>query len=133
MTFRIVAKPRAWWPVTFPGVGEDGKIIENMIELRFMLLKVDAAEVLDEQISTRMKEAVEAKQRGDDITSSMVLRDLLKLFAEDWRGVLAENGDALPWNDENIRMLMNEPNLFDHCITAYRRCLAGGQDIRQGN
>lgn len=133
MAYRIVAKPRAWWPVTFPGVAEDGSIVEHAIELRFVLLKVDAAEQLEELITVKMREAVEAKERGDDITSSMVLRDLLKLFAEDWRGVLAENEEPLPWNDENVRMLMNEPNLFDHSINAYRRCLAGGQELRQGN
>lgn len=133
MTFRIVAKPRAWWPVTWPGVAEDGSIVENSIQLRFLLKKVDEVELLEEEISEKMKVAVAARRAGDDVTSSMVLRDLLKLFAEDWRGVLAENEDPLPWSDENVRLLTNEPNVFDRCVVAYRECMAGGAEIRQGN
>jgi hypothetical protein len=39
--FRIVNERLAWWPVTFPGVSEDGSVIENRIELRFRILDDD--------------------------------------------------------------------------------------------
>ena len=43
LPFKIVKQPRAWWPVAWPGVAEDGGIVDNRIELRMRLLKVDEA------------------------------------------------------------------------------------------
>lgn len=133
MAFKIVAKPRAWWPVTWPGVTEDGRIIENAIEMRFMLLKVDDRDALEEEIQERLLASARAKAAGDDVKSSALMRDALQLFADDWRGVHAENDDPLPWSDENVRLLMNEPNVFERTLAAYRVCMAGGQEIREGN
>ena len=39
--FKIVASPRAWWPVVFAGVTEEGAIIENRFQMRFALLDED--------------------------------------------------------------------------------------------
>ncbi|KKC27443.1 hypothetical protein [Sphingomonas sp. SRS2] len=133
MSYKIVANRRAWWPVTVPVTAEDGTVGEHAFELRFILHKVDRQEELEEIVKAKMVEAVKAKEAGDDVTSSMVQRDMLKMFADDWRGVLAENEEPLVWNDENVRLLMNEPRLFDRAMVAYRLCLAGGQEIRQGN
>ncbi len=133
MGYRIVSKPRAWWPVTWPGVTEDGAVIENSIRLRFVLHKVDDRQSIEDQIADKVKAANSASAAGDKVQESALYRDALLLFAEDWDGVQDERGSDLSWNEENVRQLMNEPNLFLHCMASYRACMAGGREIREGN
>lgn len=120
--FRIVAEPKAWWPVTWPGVAEDGKIIENKIEMRFLLLKVDAG-VEMMRAANAAKEKTAASE--DRVIVSREFAKALKPFVRDWRGVAAENGEPLPFNDDNLALLMNEPGVFEKTLEAYRDCLAG--------
>ncbi|ARR52044.1 hypothetical protein HY78_00495 [Rhizorhabdus wittichii DC-6] len=133
MSYRIVAKPRAWWPVIWNVVTEDGAVAEAKIRLRFVLHKVDDREVIESAVQEKIRAAVQAKVDGDTATESGLYRDALKLFAEDWDDVQDEQGKDLSWSDENVRLLMNEPGVFDHCIAAYRVCMAGGREIREGN
>ena len=35
--YKIVKEPRAWWPVEFKGVSEDGTVVTNQVELKFIL------------------------------------------------------------------------------------------------
>ena len=54
-------------------------------------------------------------------------------IATDWRGVAAENGEALSWSSENLALLMNEPRVFDRTMVAFREVTAGQVAIREGN
>ncbi|SUJ08094.1 Uncharacterised protein [Sphingomonas paucimobilis] len=88
--YRIVAQPRAWTPVTFPVVMEDGTVQTFVIEMRFRLLKVDAATAFIAEV-VRVQE-LEAEGGVDQ---AQLYTELVAQIATDWRGVHAENGDPL--------------------------------------
>lgn len=125
MAFKIVKDRRAWWPVTWKGVSEDGAIVENKIELRFRLLKLTDAVAL-----ARKADAVRAKEAANDAIEQLpqLYGELVAEIAVDWRGVSAENGEPLPWSAENVALLMNEPGLFIHVFDAFRDCLNAKRD-----
>lgn len=126
--FKIVKQPRAWWPVAWPGVAEDGALVDNRIELRMRLLKVDESAAF-------IRDAMQAADRegGEDVDLAAVYAGLVTRIADDWRNVHAENGEPLPWSEANVRLLMNEPNMFTHVFRAFRACLSGRAEVREGN
>ncbi|MDQ1229272.1 histidine kinase [Sphingomonas sp. SORGH_AS_0879] len=145
--YRIVKQPRAWSPVTFPCVMEDGSVVEFSIEMRFRLLKVDAAAAF-------VAEVVRVRGLEDEpgVDQAQLYTELVAQIATDWRGVHAENGDPLPfdvpegWATDldgegkrkplvapNLRSLMNEGGMFIHIFDAFRACLAGQPKARAGN
>lgn len=126
--FRIVKEPKAWWPVTWQGVAEDGSLVENKIELRFRMLKVDAAAAFIRDVVAASETEAEP---GADLPATYA--GLIARIADDWRGVGAENGEPLPWSIENLRLLMNEGGLFTHVFAAFRACLAAAPKAREGN
>lgn len=99
MAFKIVKQPRAWWPVEFPGVAEDGSIVTNKFEVQFNLLKVDAAaEWMMEMLSVAQGETKNIGRDGKllpDIYAGQVAR-----VANNWRGIEAENGDPLAYDGD---------------------------------
>lgn len=145
--YRIVSQPRAWSPVTFPCVMEDGTIQEFTIELRFRLLKVDAAAAFITEVVR-----VQALEDQGGADQAQLYTELVAQIATDWRGVHAENEDALrfdvpenwltdvdadgqrkPLVAPNLRSLMNEGGMFIHIFNAFRACLAGQPKARAGN
>lgn len=145
--YRIVAQPRAWTPVTFPVVMEDGTIATFMIEMRFRLLKVDAATAFIAEVSRTYE--LEGKPDADH---AQLYSELVAQIATDWRGVHAENGDPLrfdvpetwltdvdvdgkrkPLVAPNLKSLLNEGGMFVHIFDAFRACLAGQPKARAGN
>lgn len=131
--FRIVARPRAWWPVTWDGVTEDGDIVTNRIELRFWRMKqpeyIEALQASDDVRDEMMKAAAAGEvQRVPQIQAAYVSR-----IACDWRGVELENGEMLKWSDENLTMLMHETGLFDRVLTAFQACNLASKEAREGN
>lgn len=130
MAYRIVKDRRAWWPVSWPGVDDEGAIVTNEIEMRFRLMKVDEAFGIATAVDgTRIDETdPEAGRRQVQAWTALVLR-----MADDWRGVLAENGDPIPFNDANVALLMNEPTLFSHVFDAFRDAMNARERLREGN
>ncbi|MGW8138972.1 histidine kinase [Sphingomonas zeae] len=145
--YRIVAQPRAWTPVTFPVVMEDGTVQTFVIEMRFRLLKVDAAAAFIAEV-VRVQE-LEAEGGVDQ---AQLYTELVAQIATDWRGVHAENGDPLRFDvaenwltdvdadgkrkalvAPNLRSLMNEGSMFIHIFDAFRACLSGQPKTRAGN
>lgn len=127
--FKIVRAPRAWWPVKFKLPGEDGQLVEHEFELRFRLLKVD--EAID--FIAKASAAEETEDATDGAGRATMYANLVTEIADDWRGVQAENGTDLPWTADNLRLLMNETNMFVRVFRAFRDCLAGAAEIRAGN
>lgn len=128
LAFRIVKEARAWWPVAWDGLAEDGSAVKNRIELRFRQMKTDAAAAFGVEVAeARAKEAVP----GTDLPALYVA--LVMKMADDWRLVAAENGETLPFTVENVRLLMNEFGLFGHVFEAFRDCLARRRETREGN
>ncbi|MET3436326.1 histidine kinase [Sphingomonas sp. 1185] len=145
--YRIVAQPRAWTPVTFPVVMEDGTVQSFTIEMRFRLLKVDAATAFIAEVVR-----IQALEEEAGADHAQLYTELVAQIATDWRGVHAENGDPLrfdvpenwltdldaegnrkPLVAPNLRSLMNEGGMFIHIFDAFRACLAGQPKARAGN
>lgn len=147
MAYRIVADPRAWWPVKLVVAREDGSVGEATLELRFRRLKVEAAaqwlaDVLVAQAAER--------QVGADLPR--IYSELVARIADDWRHVLAENEEPLRWDvpagwltdldaegkrkpldAPNLRALMNEGGMFLAIFRAFNACQAAEGEIKAGN
>lgn len=159
MPYRIVSQPRAWWPVEWPGVAEDGAIVTNRIDLRFHLLKVDAG-------ADFVRDVEEARRREteDGVDLPLLYAGLVQRIAGDWRGIEAENGEPLRWDGAslaaiaaaakldaddtsaaaeatraaaapgpNLRALLNEPGLFARVFESFRAALNARPKLREGN
>ena len=147
MAYRVVKNPRAWWPVKWDGVGEDGEIVRNQIELRFRRLKVDAAAEFMRDVS-----ALRSLEVAEAVDLPQLYAEAVAHVAGDWRGVEAENGEALRWDvpdgwyedrdpegkrkplvAPNLRTLLNEPGLFVAIFDAFLLCMKAEPEIRVGN
>ena len=126
--FRIVKEARAWWPVTWEGLAEDGSPVPNRIELRFRQMKTDAASAFARRVA-------EAREQEQDPAADLptLYGELVREMADDWRLVAAENGEPLPFTPDHVRSLMNEFGMFTHVFEAFRDCLARRRETREGN
>lgn len=132
MAFKIVSQPKAWWPVIFKGVTEDGTIVENTFDGRFRILDEDENLELEREIAKiRAAEDAEAKSLSE------VLAPLIMKFLEDWRGVTEDDGTdagvSLPFTPENLMRMLRVPNVSGAIATAYRAARAGEPETRKGN
>lgn len=132
MTYKIVKSPRAWWPVTFPGVTEDGEVVENKFEMRFKLLDEDEQAEIETELRLIADREDAADKKPSELSAPIIMR-----IAEDWRGVVTDDGTeagaSLPFNQENVATLMKVPNVFLGVARAYRACRAGQAETRRGN
>ncbi len=132
MSYKIVKSPRAWWPVTFAGVSEEGEVVKNGFEMRFKLLDED------EQVEVELEFRKVAEREGaDQLKPSALMAEAVMRIAEDWRDVTmddgSETGASMPFTPDNVAELMKVPNVFWACAAAYRACRAGEPDARLGN
>lgn len=148
----VLAKERlAWWPVIFPSVAEDGSVIENKIELRFVILGEDQFSAFVARLTAPLAVADEPLPDDEVVASgdaasgaeiaaladieaqgARAIEALLKVV-RDWRHVAAENGEPLPFNRENFALLLNVPNAAAAIGRAYVGCRNATPEIRQGN
>lgn len=132
MSFKIVQNPKAWWPVLFNGVSEDGAIVENSFEMRFRILDQDEHFVIEREMSG-LNDTVDL----DNFVPSAVSAELVLKLAEDWRGVAMEDGSdagtSMPFTPDNVALLMKVPNAFVSTLAAYRACRDAAPKARQGN
>lgn len=146
--YRVVKERRAWWPVTFNGVTEAGRVVENKIDMRFFVhgedehaqLTVEAA-----RLPARAAELVMEELAGEDVSEAELQRrtakvlsrlyaDFLPRMACDWREVCAENEEPLRFTEADDRQaLMNVPGVFKAVTEAYGRCRLGKKDLKEGN
>jgi hypothetical protein len=127
--FRIVTQRTAWWPIVFPGVTEEGAVIENRIELRFVILNEDEfPDFLATLLSDAKPSAGENAQPQSVTTASRFGRVVM-----DWRGVAAENGEPLAYSIDNFQILLRVPNFAAALGRAYVACRNATPEIREGN
>lgn len=133
--FKLVANARAWWPVTFAGVTEDGEVVENSFEMRFVMHGEDEfLTLLDEGVQLgRPDAAAGMDQQAEQPTLSALYAGFVEKVAVDWRGVHAENGDPLKFEPANIQAVMNVPGAFKGMLQALVACRKGEKDLRLGN
>lgn len=129
--FKIVPKRTAWWPVTFKGVSEDGSIVTNSFQAQFELHDVDVlAQIYSER--DQLDEAIAVEGENAPSLSAKLAAYAAK-FVLNWKEVVEENEDPMPFTDENLRRVMGVPNAFQGTTDAYRDCLAGRAEARTGN
>ena len=136
--FRIVNERLAWWPVTVPGVSEDGSVIENRIELRFRILDDDEFPnflvKLTDLAAMANPAIADAAASGEAPPAPSVLTArLLSPIVRDWRGVAAENGEALSFSEDTFRLLLRQPGVSGAVGRAYINCRNATPEIRAGN
>ncbi len=131
--FKIVDRPRAWWPVKFNGVAEDGSIITNRIELRFVIFDEDENLALQAEL-TKIALGPDAAAGASVGTLGA---DILEKIAEDWKDVGVDDGTgegkSLPFIRANMERLCRVPNVLQAICTAYAACRAGETGVRAGN
>lgn len=135
--FKVISETLVWWPVLFPGVAEDGKVVENKIELRFRILDEDAiddfARTTNLTLEGNQEEAGEAVKADDRPAPSVLMQRGLSPIVRDWRLVAGANGEPLPFNETNFQSLLRVPNVFTAILSAYAACRAGRAEVRAGN
>lgn len=133
--FKLVANARAWWPVAFAGVTEDGEVVDNRFELRFIVHGEDEfLTLLDEGVQLGRPEAAPAAgEQAEQPKLSALYAGFVEKVAVDWRGVHAENGDPLKFEPANIQAVMNVPGVFKAILQALVACRKGEKDVRLGN
>jgi hypothetical protein len=146
VALKLVSERRAWWPVTFPGVTEEGEVVENCFQMRFRLHGEDEHVAVmtrvallrgraEQQAREQLGEAADAdavRDWGQTILSTLY-GELVREIAVDWKDVLAENGDPLKFEPEHVRQVMNIGGAFEATLRAYQACRRGGREIREGN
>lgn len=132
MSYKIGSQSKAWWPIRFKGVTEDGAVVDNEIRGRFRILDEDENLALEADIA-KVREAT----AGDAVSLSDTLAPLIERFLEDWQGVLEDDGTsegrAVPFNTENLKRMLRVPNFAAGVGTAFREARAGEPERRRGN
>jgi hypothetical protein len=158
--YKVVQGRRAWWPVTFNGVTEEGRVVENKIELRFHIhdedeftevmfqfsrlqpraeelalaeIEAPAAEAASEAAGEARDVDAEARQIVERKILGRLYAEFVKRIAVDWRGIGFENGDPMKFEDENLQLVMVQPGVFGACVLAYQKCRKGEKGVRSGN
>jgi len=136
--FKVVSETLVWWPVIFPGVTEEGDVVENKIEMRFVVLDEDAIDDFRRTTGVVLAgqsedgEDQEAQADVERKPSALMQRTLMPIV-RDWRLVAGANGEPLPFNTDNFRALLRVPNIFAAILAAYAACRAGRAEVRAGN
>ena len=145
--YKLVKERRAWWPVVFKGVTEEGRVVENKVEFRFTIhSEDDHAQLLASAAGLRDRAEELVREEVGDIEVSQeelaekkltilsrLYAEFVERFATDWRGIGAENGDPLRFEPENLRLFMNVPGTFKATFEAYAKCRIGEKEARAGN
>lgn len=136
--FKVISETLVWWPVLFPGVTDEGKVVENKIELRFLILDEDAIDDFARATNLILageRDAAAAAEGGNpaSVVPSVLMQRGLSPIVRDWRMVAGANGEAMPFNEDNFRALLRVPNVFTAILAAYAACRAGRAEARAGN
>lgn len=136
--FKVISETLVWWPVLFAGVTDDGKVVENKIELRFLILDEDAIDDFARTTNLILageRDAVDAvgEENPARVVPSILMQRGLSPIVRDWRMVAGANGEAMPFNEDNFRALLRVPNVFAAILSAYAACRAGRAETRAGN
>jgi hypothetical protein len=100
MSYKIVKQARAWWPVKWEGVAEDGAIVTNQVDVQFNLLKVDAAADWIAQMLGATKAEAQQNVSGDVKMLPAIYAGMIARIANNWRGFEAENGEPLAYDGD---------------------------------
>lgn len=135
MAYKIVSQAKAWWPIRWGGVTDDGAIVENEIEGRFIILDEDEFQQFEEDIADIGSELAavgddkrpEERQRLSELLSPFILRIL-----ENWKDVTDEEGEV-PFSKSSLERMLRVPNFAAGVAESYRKCRKAEPERRKGN
>lgn len=136
--FDLLAKPLLWIPVIWdglaPGEGEEvAQPIEHRIDVQVEILDRDA---FTEWLRGGTADAGTAADADDEAfdPAARAAHELasFKAVASNWRKVVA-GGAALPFNDENVALMLRVPGFVPAFGQAYVKAFRGQAEERVGN
>lgn len=134
--FKLVEERRAWQPVTFPGLTEEGERVENQVEMQFVLLSTDANLKLMQEAGAMTIDTTTGAGAGAG-TGGKTLSEVMAAFGmkilRDWKGVGEANGDPIKFGEQALARFFNVPGTFEAMLRAYREATSGGKDGRAKN
>lgn len=132
MTYKIGSQAKAWWPIRFNGVTEDGEVVVNEIRGRFLILDEDENFNLDREIA-----AVRVADDDGNVSLSELMAPLVLRFLEDWKDVVeddgTEGGKAVPFTEASLKRMLRVPNFANGVADAYRAARKAEPERRKGN
>lgn len=123
MKFVLSATNRFWWPVKvkMPDPDRPGKIVTQELVVLF--------EPKDQDSAIEDQARIAALPATDQIVAE---RQLLADVVRDWRDVLDEDKQPVPFSDKNLNMALQQSWFRTALWSAYAQSLAG-QEARLGN
>lgn len=119
---------RAWWPVAWKAADEAGNIVENKIEMRFILMDDAAYQTLITETGPGFDKAAEGLTGAEREAAQRTGRaGFVQQFAEDWRGIMDEGGAPLPWSADNLGMVIQLPGVMQAVLAAHAAARAGAR------
>lgn len=133
MAYTIVSQPRAWWPIRFNGVTEDGEIVTNEIRGRFNILDEDAFVEFNEDIAKATGELANATSDAERKKLSEILSPFFMRVLGDWEHVVEEDNSSVPFSKSNLERMLRVPNFASGVSVAHAEVRAADPEHRKGN
>lgn len=137
MAYKIVSQARAWWPIRFNGVTEDGEIVVNEIEGRFKILDEDDFVEFNEDIAEVSAALSSATDKAERRKLSALISPFYLRILEDWRGVTEDDGNggasSVPFGKESLERMLRVPNFARGVTTANHEVRTAEPETRKGN
>lgn len=137
MAYKIVSQAKAWWPIRWNGVTEDGEIVAIEIRGRFVILDEDAFLEFNEDVAKVSLELAQADSDADRKKLSEVISPFYQRILEDWQDVTEDDGSdagrAVPFNQANLERMLRVPNFASGVTESYARLRKAQPEQRKGN
>lgn len=137
MAYKIVSQAKAWWPIRWNGVTEDGEIVAIEIRGRFVILDEDEFLEFNEDVARISLELAQADSDADRKKLSEVISPFYLRILEDWQDVTEDDGSdagrSLPFNQANLERMLRVPNFASGVTESYQRLRKGQPEQRKGN
>lgn len=134
MAYKIVSQAKAWWPIRFNGLTEDGETVVNEVQGRFIILDEDEFQQFETDVSTLQTAIVDpdGSKKMSELLSPFFMRIL-----EDWKDVVeddgTETGKSVPFTEANLQRMLRVPNFATAASVAFREARKAEPKRREGN
>ncbi len=137
MAYKIVSQAKAWWPIRWNGVTEDGEIVNIEIRGRFVILDEDEFLEFNEDIAKVSLELAQADSDADRKKLSELISPFYQRILEDWQDVTEDDGSdagrSVPFNQANLERMLRVPNFASGVTESYQRLRKAQPEQRKGN
>lgn len=137
MAYKIVSQAKAWWPIRWNGVTEDGEIVNIEIRGRFVILDEDEFLEFNEDVAKVSLELAQADSDAERKKLSEVISPFYLRILEDWQDVTEDDGSkdgrSTPFNKVNLERMLRVPNFASGVTESYQRLRKAQPVQREGN